>query len=92
MNSDNLKEKILRILDKADYYNSVPDDLLQLFQDYAMGCVPPEQPTDFEKIGKEIHNGYVPDTNDMATIEELRINQGYNQCRQDFLDNLKGKK
>lgn len=104
MNSDNLKEQIEQVLKdySTAYYlyseenGAKPDishysyKLLQLFQDYAMGCVPPEQPTDFEKIGKEIHNGYVPDTNDIATIEELRINQGYNQARQDILDNLKG--
>lgn len=49
-NSDNLKEKIEQILcDGNDdlvppiSYQNVLDELLQLFQDYAMGCVPPER-------------------------------------------------
>lgn len=73
-----------------DFFARMEKDLLQLYKDYAMGCVPPEQSEDFDEIGKEIHNGYIPDSNDIATIEELRINQGYNQARQDILDNLKG--
>lgn len=95
-NSDNLKEQIGDILYKYNdidgHYDFEPatDELLQLYKDYAMGCVPPEQSEDFDEIGKEIHNGYIPDSNDIATIEELRINQGYNQARQDILDNLKG--
>ena len=95
-NSDNLKEQIGDILYKYNdidgHYDFEPatNQLLQLMQDYAMGCVPPEQSEDFDEIGKEIHNGYIPDSNDIATIEELRINQGYNQARQDILDNLKG--
>lgn len=92
MNSDNLKEldNQLRALYAsgclANELGKQPEDgeemleavvstvktkILQLFQDYAMGCVPPARAT-------------LPDDD--------AFNLGWNECRQDILDNLKGKK
>ncbi len=81
VNSDNLKEQIMAIVEDTPYLDfGEPDtetqinQLLQLFQDYAMGLVPP----------------YNEDDPYDGTMESLH-REGYNQCRQDILDNLEGK-
>lgn len=84
-NSDNLKERIEQILcDGNDdlvppiSYQNVLDELLHLFQDYAKGYVPPE-PENYCERG------------DDRWVLNLHYIKGYNQCRQDILNNLEGK-
>lgn len=73
-----LREQIEKIQEEyyERYKDGATDKFLQLFQDYAMGCVPPRQYKN--SIGKnqphkEVWENFV---------------EGYNQCRQDILSNI----
>ena len=61
------------------------DQLLQLFQDYAMGCVPPVKYTkdDIKKLNKKV------DSRTKAWADAY--SQGWFDCRQEMLNNLEGK-
>lgn len=66
--------------------------ILQLFQDYAMGCVGERYDTTWR--GKELNEPENPIdivTDVAGAYGERCWMDGYNQCRQDILDNLEGK-
>lgn len=89
-NSDNLKEQIGDILYKYNdidgHYDFEPatDELLQLYKDYAMGCVPPN---DAYRLNSFAHKLYAP-SEDYAE----GFKTGYQKCRQDILTKIKESK